>query len=137
MEKLTKICDLWFNLDDKIRFLFVGGFNFVVSYIVYSILCIILGESAYQIALVLSWALCSIVSYTTQRYFVFESRGDWLKEYLKCCTTWVCSYCVNAFLLEILVRYVHMNVFLSQLIANFTAAVLTYILFKYFAFKHK
>ena len=137
MEKLTKILNFWFGLDDKIRFLFVGGFNFVVSYCFYSVFCIILGESAYQIALIIAWSLSSIVSYLTQRYFVFQSRGNWIKEYLKCCTTWFCSYCVNAFLLELLVKYAHMNVFISQFIANFTAAVLTYILFKYFAFKKK
>lgn len=126
---------LWFNLDDKIRFLFVGGFNFVVSYIMYAGFCLLLGEGAYQIALILAWALSSVVSFTTQRYLVFEGNGNWIKEYLKCCTTWFCSYLVNAFLLELFVKYVHLNVYISQFIATFTAAVVTYILFKKFAFK--
>ena len=127
--------NMWFNLDDKIRFLFVGGFNFGVSYLMYAAFCLILGESAYQIALILAWTLSSIVSFTTQRFLVFESRGNWIKEYLKCCTTWFCSYLVNAFLLEAFVKYVHLNVYISQFIATFTAAIVTYILFKKFAFK--
>ena len=132
---ITKIKNTWFNLDDKIRFLFVGGFNFGVSYLMYAVFCLLLGESAYQIALIFAWALSSIISFTTQRYLVFESRGNWIKEYLKCCTTWFCSYLVNAFLLEAFVRFIHLNVYVAQFIATFAAAVLTYILFKTFAFK--
>ena len=123
----------WFNLDDKIRFLFVGGFNFGVSYIIYALFCLLLGESAYQIALILAFS--SVISFTTQRFLVFEGKGNWIKEYLKCCTTWFCSYLVNAFLLEFFVKYVHLNVYISQFIATFTAAIVTYILFKKFAFK--
>lgn len=126
---------IWFNLDDKIRFLFIGGFNFCVSYVMYAAFCYLLGEGAYQIALILAWALSSIVSFTTQRYLVFESRGNWIKEYIKCCTTWFCSYLVNAFLLETFVRFIHMNVYIAQFIATFAAAVLTYVLFKKFAFR--
>lgn len=125
----------WFKLDDKIRFLFVGGFNFGVSYLIYALICIIFGESIYQIALALTWALSSVVSFTTQKFLVFQGKDKWYKEYLKCCTTWVFSYIINAVLLEVLVKYVHMNVYWAQFIATFTAAVFTYIVFKKFAFK--
>ena len=118
----------WFNLSDKIRFLIVGGFNAGVSYLIYSAFCIILGEHAYQIALALAWIISSVVSFTTQ---------NWMKEYLKCCTTWVFSYMINAGLLEIIVKVLHINVFIAQIIATLSAAVFTYILFKKFAFRAK
>lgn len=127
----------WFNLDDKIRFLFVGGFNAGVSYILYSIFCIILGNNMYQIALAMSWALASIVSFVTQRTLVFQGKGVWYKEYLKCCATWFFSYLINAGLLEFTVKYMHLNVFIAQLISNFIAAVFTYIVFKKYAFRKK
>ena len=120
----------WFKLDDKIRFLLVGGFNFVISYLIYSVICLIFGEGIYQIALALTWALSSVVSFTTQKFFVFQGKGKWYKEYLKCCTTWFFSYLINAFLLELLVKYVHINVYLSQFLATFAAAVFTYVVFK-------
>jgi putative flippase GtrA len=127
----------WFNLDDKIRFLFVGGFNAGISYLIYSILCILMGESMYQIALALSWAITSVISFITQRTLVFEGKGVWYKEYIKCCTTWFFSYLINAGLLEFTVKYCQLNVFLAQLISNFTAAVFTYIVFKLLVFKRK
>ena len=127
--------EYWFKIDEKIRFLFVGGFNFVVSYLIYAIICLFCGESVYQIALALTWALSSVVSFTTQKFLVFQGKDKWYKEYLKCCTTWVFSYMINAVLLEFLVKYIHVNVYIAQFFATFAAAVFTYIVFKLFAFK--
>ena len=127
----------WFNLDDKIRYLFIGGFNFCVAYLIYAFLCMLMGETMYQVALALSWALSSIVSFVTQRTLVFEGTGVWYKEYAKCCFTWVFSYLINAGLLEFTVKLLGFNVYLGQFISNFTAAVFTYIAFKKFAFKKR
>ena len=127
--------EFWFSLDDKIRYLFVGGFNAGVSYLIYALFCLIFGEKFYQIALALAWILSSSISFTMQRTFVFESKGVWYKEYLKCCVTWFFSYLINAGLLEFTVQYLHLNVYIAQIISNFTAAVFTYIAFKLFAFR--
>ena len=132
MEKMKKF---WFNLDDKIRYLIVGSFNAGVCYLIYSLICLIAGDKFYQIALALAWFLSSAVAFTTQRTLVFEGKGVWYKEYLKCCVTWFFSYLINAGLLEFTVKYLHLNVYIAQLISNFTAAVFTYILFKTFAFR--
>ena len=129
--------NFWFKLDDKIRYLFVGGFNAGVAYLIYSVLCILMGASMYQVALALSWALSSIISFFMQRTLVFEGKGTWYKEYAKCCMTWVFSYLINAALLEFTVKFLHFNVFIAQLISNFIAAVFTYIVFKKFAFRKK
>ena len=127
----------WLQLSDKIRFLFVGGFNAGVSYVIYSAFCLVLGDSAYQIALALAWAISSIVSYTTQKFLVFEGKGNWVKEYLKCCTTWFFSYLINAGLLEFIVKILHLNVFVAQIVATIVSAIFTYVFFKKFAFRKK
>lgn len=129
--------EYWFKLSDKIRFLIIGGFNAGVSYLIYSAFCLILGDSGYQVALALAWAISSVVSYTTQKFLVFQANGNWIKEYLKCCTTWFFSYLINAGLLEFIVKILHLNVFVAQIIATITAAMFTYIFFKKFAFKKK
>ena len=133
---MNKIISSWYNLSDKIRFVIIGGLNFCVSYAIYALLCILLGNSYYQISLALSWVLSSFVSYATQKILVFKSRGNIVKEYLKCCTTWVISYIINAVLLEITVKMLGLNVYIAQFIAALTAAICTYFMFKYFAFKN-
>lgn len=132
---IKKIQDLWFGLSDKIRFLLVGGFNASVSYVIFSVICLILGEEFYQASLATSWIISSVISFTTQRCLVFNIEGNLFKQYCKCCTTWVFSYIINATLLEIFVQKLSLNVYLAQIIATLTCAVFTYILFKTFAFK--
>lgn len=138
MEMLIKrIKNYWFNLSDKIRFLFIGGINAGISYIIYSFSVFILGEHAYQISLAIAWIISSITSFTTQRLFVFNVPGNIFKQYLKCCTTWVFSYLINAFFLELFVQKLHINVYLAQIAATLIAAAFTYVLFKKFAFRRK
>ncbi|MCQ2789085.1 MAG: GtrA family protein [bacterium] len=133
----NKVINFWFSLSDKIRFLFVGGFNFAFAYFLFIVMTLIIGKEHYQLDLVLSWLLSSFVSYTTQKTLVFCTKGNIIKEYFKCFTSWMVSYAVNALLLELFVGVLSINVFVSQFFATGMAAVVTYILFKFFAFKQK
>lgn len=137
MEKLLNLYNRWCSIPDKIRFLLVGGVNAAVSYIIFAIALYLIGNEHYQICVALQWIISSVFSFFNQKVFVFCTKGHWLKEYFKCCTTWVVSYACNALILELIVKYISKNVYLSQLISIFIASVVTYVLFKYFAFKHK
>lgn len=137
MEKLTKLYELWCKIDDKIRFLFIGAVNAGISYVIFAISLFILGDSHYQLCVTLQWAISSIFSYLNQKFFVFCTRGNYIKEYLKCCTTWFISYLLNLVVLELLMRYVLKNAYIGQFISIFIVSVVTYVLFKYFAFKRK
>lgn len=132
----TKIKKFWYNLSDKVRFLLVGAFNAGVSYLIYaSLLYFVLGEKYYQLSLALAWIFSSIVSFTTQKNLVFETKGNILKQYLKCCIIWFFSYCINAGLLFLLVQKLNINAYLGQIFATAFCAVFNYILFKIFAFR--
>ena len=132
---LIKFKNFWFNLSDKIRFVFVGGFNFCVAILLFLILITIIGKEHYQACNILAWFLSSFVSFTTQKFLVFNVAGNIIKQYLKCCTTWMCSCAINAVLLELFVKYLSIDARISQIFANFIVAVFTYIMFKVFAFK--
>ena len=133
MKKLLE--NNWFKLSDKIRFLFVGGLNAGISFLIYAIFCFVLGENFYQLSLILAWAISSIISFLTQKFLVFNTSGNIIKQYLKCCTTWFFSYLINAFILELFVRFANINVYFSQIFATGICAIFTYFLFKNFAFK--
>ena len=99
MLKNKKMSNFWFNLSDKIRFLIIGAFNAGISYLIFLVVCLILGENYYQLSLALAWIISSITSFTTQRLFVFNIEGCLIKQYCKCCATWLFSYIINAALL--------------------------------------
>ena len=137
MNKILDLYNKWCSIPDKIRFLFVGGVNAGFSYIIFAIALYLIGSEHYQMCVALQWIISSVFSFVNQKVFVFCTKGNWLKEYFKCCTTCIISYACNALILELIVRYVSKNVYLSQLVSIFLASIVTYVLFKYFAFKHK
>lgn len=129
--------DLWFKLPNIVRFLIVGSINAFVSYIIYAIAVFIIGDSYYQLCVFIQWTISSVISYLNQKFFVFCTRGNYIKEYLKCCTTWAISYLLNVIILEIFVRFLIKNVYIAQFISLFIVSISTYILFKCFAFRQE
>ena len=133
MEFLKKLYNNWLKIDDKIRFIFIGGVNAGISYVIFVLLILILGEEHHQICVAGQWILSSFSSYLNQKFFVFNTRGNYVNEYLKCCSTWVISYILNVIILELLVKFVLKNVYISQLLSIFIVSVVTYVLCKCFS----
>lgn len=134
---IKSVLAMWYKIPQKLRFLLVGGFNTVVCYAFFAVFLWILGKEHYQFCLVLAWVLSSIISYTTQKVFVFCTKGNWCKEYGKCCMSWMVGYGINALVLEVAVKWVGWNVYWAQAFAIAITTVVTYLLFKHFAFKAK
>ncbi len=128
-----KLYKKWCSIDDKIRFIIIGCINAGISYVIYAIALLFLGEIHYQLCVALQWGISSVFSYLNQKFFVFCTRGNYAQEYLKCCSTWIVSYLINVLILEILVKF--MNAYIAQFISIFLVSIVTYVLFKHFAFK--
>lgn len=129
------LMNMWLKIPRFMRFLIIGSLNAAISYVIYAICVLILGTEHYQLCVTLQWALSSVTSYINQKFFVFCTKGNYIKEYLKCCSTWVFSYILNVIILEIMVRFLIKNVFVAQFVCLFLVSIATYILFKVFAFK--
>lgn len=139
MQKLLQIYnllfDFWVRFPETVRYLLVGGYNTVVSYLIYVFFVLYYGQDFAQLALFLSFILSSFNSFFTQRTFVFLSEGDYRKEYLKCLMTWSLGYLMNAVVLHILKNWIGLNAYLAGLFAIVIVTCVTYFLLKYFAFK--
>jgi putative flippase GtrA len=135
MKQIKFLYEKWCGISDKIRFLFIGGINAAISYVIFAIALCFLGDEMRQACVILQWTLSSVFSYFNQKFFVFCTQGNYLKEYLKCCSTWAVSYVLNVIILELLVRFAIKNVYISQFVSIFLVSVVTYVLFKYFAFR--
>jgi len=122
------IC-LWFKLPEKIRYVFVGGFNFLVSYIMFVFLSFLfygIGREFVhdiltgikmvfptfeidfwfflrQFILAGTWFASSFISFGTQRYLTFKSKSPIVKSYLKCLLGWAVGYLINAVVLEVMI----------------------------------
>ena len=124
-----------FKLPRIVRYIIVGCLNAVISYAIFAIFLLILGEKYYQLCISLQWIISSVISYLNQKFFVFCTSGNYIKEYLKCCSTWAVSYLLNIIIIEIFIRYITSNTYIAQFFSLMVVSIATYILFKLFAFK--
>ncbi len=142
--------NIWFKLNQKIRFLLVGGFNTAVSFLIYyAFLYITSGKE--QLSLLLMNLININISIATMRYYVFQSRGSFYKEYAKAFSSYIVLYFINMGLLAFFVRIIrikqalpvesflqdipNLNKALAQLCCICIITVMTFFVHKYFSFR--
>ena len=140
----------WFKLNQKIRFLLVGGFNTALSFLIYyGFLYVTSGKE--QLSLFLMNLININISIATMRYFVFQSHGNFYKEYAKAFSSYIVLYFVNIALLAFFVRVIrirqtlsadsflqevpNLNKAIAQLCCICIITVITFFVHKYFSFR--
>ena len=100
----------------KLRFLAVGAFNTAFGVAIFPLLMWGLGRFGlhYMAVLVISQGVGTLVGFTTQKTFVFRTRGNYLAEFARFSTYYVGTYVVNWLVLPVLVEGFHVNPMLAQ-----------------------
>ena len=144
--------NIWFRLNEKIRFILVGGFNTTVSFFIYYTF-LYLSSGKEQLSLLLMNLININISIATMRYYVFQSKGNWWHEYTKAFSSYIVLYFINMGLLAFFVKIIHIKESIAQdsilhSIPNLDKATaqlcciviittLTFFVHKYFSFKKK
>ena len=137
---------IWFRLPQKIRFLLVGGFNTVFAYLVLNFLNILFSlllKDTFSpvvianIALIIQYILTINVSFITMRYYVFQSHGDWYKEWLKAWSVYIFLYLINAPVLTFMMKVFGWSTWVAQGIYLIFSTIITFLLHKYYSFRKK
>ena len=135
---------IWFRLPQKIRFLLVGGFNTVFAYFVLNLLNVlfdfflqgILSKVAIaNLALIIQYILTINVSFITMRYYVFQSHGNWHKEWMKAWSVYIFLYLINAPILTFMMAVLGWSTWLAQGVYLIFSTIITFILHKYYSFR--
>jgi putative flippase GtrA len=135
---------------EVIRFLMVGGFNTVFSLALYSGLVIVLGHLLpshgkpliADIAFVISTPIAITVAFLCYKHFVFRTKGNYLKEWIRCFAVYSVSFPMG---LVILPTATHLferiplshpyAPFLAGLVNSVVIACYSYFAHKKFSFK--
>lgn len=136
IELYKKIETIWFKINQKIRFLLVGGFNTVFAYGVFALLYEIV-KLDYNPALITQYFITVNVSFFTMRYYVFQSHGNIKAEYIKSWTVYIGMYFFNAFALNFFVIVLGLYPLVGQAAYLVISTVLTFLLHKYYSFREK
>ena len=137
MIKLYKFLEnIWFLLPRQLRFLLVGGFNTVFSYVLFAFLIVIV-NMPYKFALVLNYVIAVNLSIFTMRYYVFRSFGDFWKEYCKAWMVYVLVLFLNYVAMYTMVDIYKMNELVAQAVYTFFITFFIYFMHKYVSFAKK
>jgi putative flippase GtrA len=124
------------KLSQEVRFILIGGFNTLNSLALFIVIYELFKQDLhYLLILVISGLISIFISYIMLRFFVFQSKGKFFKELLKCYLTYLGIIAFNAVLLYALVDLLYLSVLPSQLLANILVAFVSYFSHKHYSFR--
>ncbi len=128
--------NMWFKWPQKLRFLLVGGFNTVFAYSLFALFFAV-AHLPYMWALIIQNIITINFSIFTMRYYVFQSKGNFLQEYCKAWGVYLWMFFFNSIALTFGVEVCHIYELWAQAIYLVISTVMTYLLHKYFSFYKK
>ena len=102
-------------LSTNSRFLVIGGLNTIVGYFTVTIIYFLLASRVGIIFVgIISNVVAISIAFTLNKIFVFRTRGNWLREYLRSYITYASTGFLGIFLLWLLVGRLGINIWISQ-----------------------
>jgi len=122
--------------EQKIRYLIIGGWNTIFGYGVFAVLYFWLeGSIHYLFILSISYILSITNAYIGYKLFVFRTRGNIFREYLRFYVIYGVSFLINLAVLPLLVELLSLNMYAAQAVVTIITIVGSYVLHKNFSFK--
>lgn len=137
MEKILKI---YRKNKEAIDYLFWGAVTFVLSMILFYLFANVMNIYE-QIANVISWIICVIFAYLTNRIFVFASKVKGFKnifvEFKNFVAARLLTLVMENAVLFVMIDLLTINNMISKLVGQFLVIVSNYFLSKLWIFKKK
>ncbi len=119
----------------KLRYLLVGGANTLCGYLIFVTLYAMLNKIIhYNIILFIQYVININISYFTMKFFVFETIGNYFREYIKSYIVYIFIFFLNAVLLYCS-QQIDLNVYLAQFLSVIILSIVIYILHKTVTYK--
>ena len=135
MELIIKI---YRKYKEAIDYLFWGGVAFVLSMVLFYVFANVM-DIYEQIANILSWIICVIFTYLTNRIFVFQSKVKGIKKIFKefkdFVTARLLTLVMENVILFVMIDLLTVNNMVSKLVGQFVVIVSNYFLSKLWIFK--
>lgn len=123
---------------EGMRYLVFGGLTTVVNIVVFELFYKLVLNST-TISNVVAWILAVIFAYFTNKYFVFfsksEGKKDFLREIISFFGARVITLVIETIILKICIDYMGFNTLLMKIISNIIVIILNFIFSKIFIFK--
>jgi putative flippase GtrA len=122
----------------EFRFLLIGGFNTLLSLLIFAGLAVWLENSWNKYAIItLSSAISICVNFTSQRIVVWRSRGAIVGEFARYLVSSLVIYLFSLLLFTALHQWAGISFIPAQCIGMLLSTVATYFALKHFAFANR
>ncbi len=121
----------------SIRYIITGCWNTLFGILVYALLIKVLGENHYLLLAIVSNIISITNAYICYKLFVFKTKGNILKEYLKCYVVYGLSMLLGMLLLYLFVDVAGLKPIPANIISVLLLTIVSFIGHKYYSFKNK
>lgn len=137
---MDNIIKIYRKNKEAIDYLFWGGIAFFLSMILFYLFANVMNIYE-QIANIITWVICVIFTYLTNRTFVFASKVKGVKnifnEFMNFVTARLLTLVMENVILFVMIDLLTINNMISKLVGQFVVIVSNYFLSKLWIFKKK
>ena len=136
---MEKIKELYKKYKEPINYLFFGGCTFVVNFIAYGVFAKIFRVDE-VISNIIAWVISVLFAYITNKLFVFESKTEGAKAFLKEMISFVLARVFSGITCDIgtfalMVKVFHINDVISKVVTQIMVIIVNYLLSKLIIFR--
>jgi putative flippase GtrA len=122
----------------KIMYLIVGMWNTAFGYGLFAGLYYLLSKSMhYNVILFICYVVSTINAYLLYKFFVFRTKGNLVRGYLRFSVVYVYAYLGNMLILFALKRFTSVDLYLGQAISVVVIVLISYMSHKKYTFKDR
>lgn len=123
---------------EVLAYLIAGGWNTLFGMALYFLGYWLFGEHIHYLILAVPVNILAITNaFICYKLFVFRTKGNWLREYLKCYVVYGGGTVVSMTLLWLLKELLEMNPVVANAIATVIVVICSFFGHKYFSFSKK
>jgi putative flippase GtrA len=121
--------------EEKLKFLIIGGWNTLFGYLIFIAFYYFLNKIIhYLILLVISYIVSITNAYLSYKFFVFKTKGNYIRGYLRFYLVYGVAFLVNIALMPLFVEFIGVNPIIAQGIILFFTVSIGYIGHKNYSF---
>ncbi len=128
--------DLIKKNEEKVRYLIVGGWNTVFGYLSFAILYYTLSHIIhYTVLLVISYIISISNAYFCYKFFVFRTKGNYLREYMRFYLIYGFAFIISLFMLPIAVEVLKWHPLVAFAVITLFTVIISYLGHKNYSFQ--
>ncbi len=119
-----------------LRFLVTGGWNTAFGFILLAGLYYFLSNRIhYMVILILGNVICITNAYICHKLFVFRTKGNWIKEYLRYYVVYSVPMGIGLIFFPVCIEILKMNFYVVQALLTSITVIISYFGHKHISFR--